>query len=251
MNLMNCQCIQPVEEMFLDDLISSIELTEKNNLREPSRKYKPSSMNCIRNMYFQITGQKVEDIGKPYFSIGIAETGTDRHVRIQEAVSTMRENGFDCDYLDVETYIKDNNIEDLDVVRKNGAETLLYNKKYNISFACDGIVNYKGKYYIVEFKTEGANKFSKRTSVDESHYNQASAYSLSLKLNDVLFIYIDRDSLKMKAYMLNVTDTMRERIVSKIETCDLYIANGNVPPKEKSYKTCLYCQYKQVCETII
>ena len=250
MNLMNYQCTQPVEDMFLKDLISSIELTEKNNLREPSRKYKPSSMNCIRNMYFQIIGQKVEDTNKPYSFVGIAEAGTDRHIRIQNAVSCMRENGFDCDYLDVEKYIVDNNIEDIDVVRKNGAETLLYNRRYNISFACDGIINYKGKYYIVEFKTEGSNKFNKRTFVDDGHYNQASAYSLSLKLNNVLFIYIDRDSLKMKAYMLNVTDTMRERIVSKIETCDLYIANGNIPPKEKSYKNCTYCQYKEYCESI-
>ena len=247
---MNCQCSILVEDHFLNDLIQSIELTERKNLREPSKKYKPSSMNCIRNMYFQIIGQKVEDIGKTYSSIGIAETGTDRHIRIQAAVSAMRENGFDCDYLDVETYIKENNIEDIDIVRKNGAETLLYNKKYNISFACDGIIKYKNEYYIIEFKTEGAYKFNKRIGVDESHINQASAYSLSLKLNNVLFIYIDRDSLKMKAFMLSVTDTMRERIISKINTCDLYIANGGIPPKEKSYKNCMYCQYKAYCESI-
>lgn len=247
---MDYQCTQSVESMFLEDLISSIEITDRNNAREPSRKYKPSSMNCIRNMYFQIIGQKTEDTVTPYSFVGIAETGTDRHARIQAAVSNMRENGFDCDYVDVEQYIVENHIENIDVVRKNGAETLLYNNKYNISFACDGIIRYKGRHYIVEFKTEGATKFNKRTFVDESHYNQASAYSLSLKLDNVLFIYIDRDSLKMKSYMLNVTDTMRERIVSKIETCNLYILNGNVPPKEKSYKNCTYCRYKEHCESI-
>ena len=239
-----------IENEFLSDLTSSIELTEKKNLREPSKKYKPSAMNCIRNMYFQMTGQKVEDNDKPYFSIGIAETGTDRHIRIQEAVSHMRENGFDCDYLDVETYIKDFNIEDIDVVRKNGAETLLYNKRYNMSFACDGLIRYKGQYYIIEFKTEGQNKFNRRIYVDDSHLNQASAYSLSLKLDGVLFIYICRDNLNMKAYLLNVTDTMRERIISKIEQCDLYIENNTVPPKESSYKNCTYCQYKNYCDSL-
>ena len=247
---MNYQCSASVDSQFLNDLTQSIELTEKKNLREPSKKYKPSSMNCIRNMYFQITGQKVEDIGKSYNSIGIAETGTDRHIRIQAAVSAMRENGFDCDYLDVETYIKENNIEDLDVVRKNGAETLLYNRRYNISFACDGLIKYLGNYYIIEFKTEGSYKFNKRYGVDESHLNQATAYSLSFKLDNVLFVYIDRDTLKMKTFMLHVTDTDRERIISKIDMCNLYVANGGIPPKEKSYKTCLYCQYKEYCESI-
>lgn len=249
---MDYQCTVPVENQFLNDLIQSIELTERNNLREPSKKYKPSSMNCIRNMYFQITGQKVEDIGKSYSSVGIAETGTDRHVRIQTAVSNMRSNGFDCDYLSVEDFINEHSdtLSDIQIVRKMGVETLLYNTKYNISFACDGIIKYKNNYYIIEFKTEGANKFSKRTSVDESHVNQASAYSLSLGLNNVLFVYIDRDSLKMKTYLLNVTDTMRERVSSKIEMCNYYVNNNILPPKEKSYKNCMFCQYKNYCESV-
>lgn len=250
---MSYQSTASIESQFLSDLTQSIELTEKNNLREPSRKYKPSSMNCIRNMYFQIIGQHVEDIGRPYSSIGIAETGTDRHIRIQAAVSSMRNNGFDCDYIDVEEYINSHldTITDVDVVRKNGAETLLYNKRYNMSFACDGIIKYKGEYYIIEFKTEGANKFSKRIYVDDSHLNQATAYSLSLKIDNVLFVYIDRDSLKMKAYMLNVTDTMRERIASKIDMCEYYVQNKQIPPKEKSYKNCMFCNYKEYCDLIM
>ena len=168
-------------------------------------------------------------------------------VREDDAVAYLVKNNFA-----VEDFINEHSDElsDIQIVRKMGVETLLYNTKYNISFACDGIIKYKNNYYIIEFKTEGANKFSRRTGVDESHINQASAYSLSLGLDNVLFVYIDRDSLKMKTYLLSVTDTMRERVSSKIEMCNYYVSNNILPPKEKSYKNCMFCQYKNYCESV-
>lgn len=41
-----------INDEFLSDLISSIEKTAVDGISTPSKKYKPSSMNCIRNMYF-------------------------------------------------------------------------------------------------------------------------------------------------------------------------------------------------------
>lgn len=241
-----------IENMFLNDLIASIEKVDEDDVYIPSKSYKPSSMNCIRNMYFQLEGRMPEVGTDSYTSIGILETGTDRHLRIQQAVMNMKANGFDCEYLDVPTYLSEHpELSDIEVIRSMGAETLLYNKTYNMRFACDGLVRYKGEVYIIEFKTEGSYKFDPRTGVDPSHYNQASAYSLSFKINNVLFIYIDRNSLKMKCYLLPVTDTMRERISSKIELCDRYLSRGVIPPKDAvDYKTCAWCAYKTFCKSI-
>lgn len=241
-----------ISEDFLDDLISSIEKTAMDNISTPSKSYKPSSLHCIRNMYFQMEGREPEKNFQAYTSVGILEAGTDRHERIQAAIKEMRHNGFDCDYLDVPTYLSEHpELEDLEVIRSMGAETLLYNKKYNMRFACDGLINYKGKYYIIEFKTEGSYKFDFRNGVDPNHINQASAYSLSFNLNDVIFVYIDRNTLRMKCYLLEVTDTMRERIMSKIELCDSYVRREVIPPKDNvDYKICSWCQYKQYCKSL-
>ena len=46
----------PIEQQFLADLERSIEIQSKKDSRVPSQTYKPSSMHCIRNMYFQVTG---------------------------------------------------------------------------------------------------------------------------------------------------------------------------------------------------
>ena len=105
---------------------------------------------------------------------------------------------------------------------------------------CDGIIKYKSKYFIFEFKTETANKWYKRTDVDESHYNQATAYSLAFGIDKVLFVYENRDTLDKKAYIRNVTADMKTELVGTIEYCDSYVKKLKAPPKPQnvSKKTC-------------
>lgn len=233
---------------FLNDLIASIEKTNDTNTVKPSPFYKPSSMNCIRNMYYQMIEEEVEVGRSDYKGIGIAETGTDRHARVQDAIATMRQNGFDCDYIDVAEFIKENNLTDLEVIGRSGAETKIFNKKLNMRFMTDGIIKYKGEYFIIEIKTEGSAKFKKRTSVDENHYNQATAYSISFGLDNVLFLYINRDSLEMKAIMLEVTEEMKQNVINKIKSCDTHLHNGTLPPKEENSYTCKFCKYFTKCQ---
>lgn len=240
----------PPEQDFLNDLKRSIEMTADKDTRLPSKTYKPSGMNCIRQSYYQITGTQPDESHASYSLVGICNSGTDIHVRIQTAVEQMKENGMDCEYIDVADFVRQRNLEDLDIVSKNGMETKLYHKKFNLSFMCDGIIKYKRHYYILELKTENSYKFMNRKGVDESHYNQATAYSLSFGIDQVLFVYINRDVLDMKAFMFDVTGEMKEGLVGYIEDCDGYVRRLIAPPKPEnvSKKTCGYCLYKSKCK---
>lgn len=241
----------PIEKQFLQDLTVSIEKNAENNTHKPSQTYKPSSMNCTRQMTYQILGAEPEKSKTSYQLEGICESGTDRHIRIQQAIEKIKDIlNVDCLYIDVEEFVKQRNLSDLEVVSKSGMETKLYNKKYNMSFMCDGIIKYKTKYFIFEFKTETADKFYRRTDVDENHYNQATAYALNFGINDVLFVYENRNTLDKKAYIRHVTPEMKEELVGKIEYCDSYAKQLKVPPKPEtvSKKACSYCAYKTRCE---
>lgn len=238
------------EDAFLNDLRRSIEMTEDKNKRKPSQSYHPSGMNCIRQSYYVITGQEPDDRGSNYCGIGICNSGTDTHIRIQTAVSQMKENGMDCEYVDVAEFVKSRKLKHLDVKALSGMETKLFHKKLNISFMCDGIIRYKGVYYILEIKTESSNKFFNRKGVDPSHYNQAIAYALSLELDEVIFVYISRDTLDMKAFLYQVTDRMKQDLIGYITECDDYIKKLQVPPKpvDIARKTCMYCAYASQCK---
>jgi CRISPR/Cas system-associated exonuclease Cas4 (RecB family) len=237
------------EQSFLNDLKRSIELTEEKNRRLPSKTYKPSSLHCIRNMWYQVTGKDLDTTTSNYCGIGICESGTDRHERIQNAVAGMKENNMDCEYIDVAAYVKSRNLDYLDIITKQGNETKLYHKNLNMSFLCDGIIKYKNKYYIIEFKTESIYKWQGRTGVADEHKLQATAYSVSLGIDQVLFVYINRDNTDMKAYMMDITNEMKQDLIGKIEECDGYVKRLICPPKPQDIarKTCEYCNYKNSC----
>lgn len=240
----------PPEQDFLNDLKRSIELDADSGYSLPSKTYKPSGMNCIRASYYQVSGIEPDKASSNYTLVGICNSGTDIHVRIQTAVERMKENGMDCEYIDVQQFVNSRGLTDkLQIVSKNGMETKLYHKKYNMSFMCDGIIKYKGHYYILELKTENSYKFMNRKDVDPSHYNQATAYSLAFGIDKVLFVYINRDVLDMKAFMFNVTNEMKTHLVGYIDECDSYVRRLIAPPKPENIvkKTCTYCSYKTQC----
>ena len=248
--------VLPPEQAFLNDLKRSIEITADSYTGLPSKTYKPSGMNCIRASYYQLTGTQPDPAASSFMGVGICNSGTDIHVRIQQAIEDMKNNGMDCEYVDVADYIESRRLQNcghidyLNIVSKNGMETKLYNIKLNMSFMCDGIIRYKGHYYILELKTENSYKFMNRKDVDPSHYNQATAYSLALGIDEVLFVYISRDILDMKAFMFNVTGDMKADLIGYIEECDGYVSRMIAPPKPDnvSKKACTYCGYKTQCK---
>lgn len=244
----------PVEQQFLNDLRRSIEKNDEKDARPGSLTYKPSGMNCIRQSYYIITGTEADKGENNNTNIGICESGTDRHERLQKAVLRMKENNIDCEYINVADFVRQRELADLEIVKEPNFEagefeTKLYNKKYNMSFLCDGIIKYNNHYYILEIKTETSGKFFQRKEVDPSHYHQATAYSLAFGIDEVLFLYECRDNCDKKCYLFKVTDRMRRDLIKYIKTCDKYIKQKKVPPKptDVAKKTCSYCNYKTQC----
>ena len=244
----------PPAQSFLTDLKKSIEMTADKDRRKPSQTYKPSSMKCTRNMYYQRAGVEPDVELSSYCSVGICNSGSDIHLRIQQAVSQMKDNGIDCEYIDVSEYVKSRNLDYLEIVKKpdpeNGEyETKLFHKTLNMSFMCDGIIRYNNHYYVLEIKTEASFKWSTRTDTDPSHYPQATAYSISFGISDVMFLYINRDILDMKAYLFVPTNEMKENLVGTIEDCEGYVNRMICPPKPADLprNVCQYCGYKTQC----
>lgn len=234
------------EKAFLLDLERSIELTDTKERIPGSNYYKPSSLGCIRQMYYTRKEVKQDETSTGFQLIGICNNGTDTHIRIQTYISKMKDNGIDCEYVDVGEYVKSRELDDIEIVSQSGMETKLFHNKLKLSFLCDGIIRYKGVYYILELKTEGNNKFWARDGVDPAHHRQATCYSTALGIDDVLFVYINRDNYAMKSFMFNVTGDMKQSIIGLLTNCEDFVEQDKVPPKP-SYVDCKYCHYKNQC----
>ncbi len=239
-----------IADQFLNDLKYSIEKQANKEQYKPSQTFKPSSFNCLRNAYFQLIGAELDNDTTTYNIQGICDSGTDAHIRIQKALQQMKENGIDLEYVDVEEFIKNRNLTDLEIKDKKEIETKLYNKKYNMSFMTDGIIKYKSKYFIFEFKTETADKFYKRTGVDEKHYNQAIMYAINFHLDKVIFLYQNRNTMDLKAYLFEVTEEMKQDILNKIGIVNQAVTDKIPPKKDENLlkNQCNYCSYKTICK---
>ena len=216
---------------------------------KPSQRYKPSSMHCLRQMYYQMIGADLDSTGQKRNDFyGICESGEDRHIRIQRTISLMRQHGVDCDFVDVAEYVRSNNLN-LEILSKKEFETKLFDREHNIVFLCDGIIKYKGKYYILEIKTEAAYKWMIQDDVSDFHKYQAYTYAFEFGIDDVLFIYENRDVCSKKAFMLHVTDEDKRLVLDRIAMVDEAVEKGIVPAQEnaKNNKACLYCDYKTRC----
>lgn len=235
---------------------------------KPSIYYKPSSLICMRQMYFTRLGIEQEEEKKSAAGIGICESGTDRHDRIQRVLAQMKNLGMEFEYIDVETYVKEHNLTDIEIKDKKGMETKCFNKRYNISFLTDGIIRYipTNKYFIFEYKTEVSMKFRNRTEEEMVHRTQAACYSLSFGIDDTLFVYENRDVCEKKAFHYHSDyNEQKAKVIDKIKTCEEHLKNGKVPPKltnkdidpnfiggkdrvsGPSAKICQYCKYKKEC----
>lgn len=236
----------PVEQCFLTDLKATVSACNPPSHR--SAYFKPSSLQCMRIMYFDRIQASLDKSLIEYSSARICETGSNSHECIQYYVSRMKDFGKDWEFVDVETYIKEHNLDYLTVRNKKAYETHLLDTRYGISFLCDGIVRHDGKYYILEIKTETDDKGLGRDSADPYHKLQSVSYSLSLKLNDIIWLYEERNFCCPKSFHTIVTDDDRMTLVQRFETVEQAVKDLIPPEKCTSRKTCVYCPYKTVCK---
>lgn len=240
---------EEVAKKFLYWLESSITLDSKPNKDIKSIYYKPSALNCLRMMYFYRTSTKMDEVKRPASSIGVLESGQDRHLRIQNAITNLKKNGFDCDWIDVETFIKEHNLTHLEVVNKKEYETTVHNKELDLLFLCDGLVKIENNYYIIEIKTENSSSFFNRLSVAEEHKHQATCYCISFRLSNVIFIYENRDLCLKKCFLFTVPQSLKDEVVGMIERCNKYVEEKKLPTRIES-KSCNYCDYRKTCKEL-
>ena len=239
---------------FIADLYYSIEQDAIKHKKTPSKTFKPSSMKCCRNMQFQVMGVEPEEGIVNIGMIGILENGTDRHLRIQNYIMSMKDNGIDCEYLKVGEYVKEQQsngkLLDLEIIDDSGVECKLYNHKYNISFMCDGLIRYKGKLFILEIKTEASFKNANRKEMAEEHLPQVCAYYLCFDIPDVMMLYENRDTCEKKVYHKVVTHKeVFDNVIEKIEIVNSNIASGEISEGTIG-KHCNYCAYRTKCKKL-
>jgi len=191
---------------FLDLYESALdEIILEGESRTPSRTFAPSSMRCKRISWFRLRGVEPEPETIVDRSLNFtAQMGTACHQAIQEILSKK----LGADWIDVADYLKEFQPTYEYTCIKNEYETQVeITKPIPIKFAPDGIIFWKGKYWLLEIKTSEYSSFDKLSAPKPQHIDQIKTYATILGIHNVLVLYQDRMYGKLKCYEVTVSDT--------------------------------------------
>jgi CRISPR/Cas system-associated exonuclease Cas4 (RecB family) len=223
----------------------------ENRPRVGSKYYKPSSLGCERLMVFMRLGYPTdENKNTEYTNVGMADTGTRRHVAIQEVLEWMNDkDSFDWEYVSVADYVKEKRLTHLTIVGQSGMETKLRDNNLNTSFMCDGILRQKstGRELLFEFKNTASFSYRQVDGIKDEHRNQFKCYCTSLVLKEGIIMYENRDYCELQAFHVVVDDWEKKELADMFARVEKHAKRGTIPPKPKPVN-CRYCDYTQVCK---
>ena len=243
---------------FLENYNKTL-LTCKEEQPYPSDYTRPSSLGkCARNIFFERTHAPKDevDLKNPwvYNSVGILESGTDRHERIQNVLFKMEEQGY-IKNIDIPTAVKDAQAKGIKSEflhwNEDKTEARCVNHDYNLYFQADGLVEMDGIRAIFEIKTTSCKKLAtirKDRKPLRPHILQATAYALCLGVDHILYFYEDRDFTSHYPILYKIPEDIKETVINKLKLVDDCVAKQEVPPSDKS--ECMFCTYKAICKEI-
>lgn len=231
-------------ENILDTTIREHEEAER------SRSFSPSSFRCSRLSWFKLRGTKPDKVENPDRGLKFAaDIGTACHRIIQNNLKEYLND----DWVDVADYLA--SIEfpyDYELTHsEDSLECLIAISDPPIRFACDGIIRWKDKYYLLEIKTSEFSSWSDLTDPKNEHIDQIKCYAALLNIHNVLFLYQDRQHGDFKCYEVYVSDDDMDQVKNRMKYI-LDMVDKNLAPEglPKGDKWCSpnYCQYHSKCK---
>ena len=239
---------------FLDFYENYVDEQIKKDAARPSNKtFAASSFRCDRKSWFRLRGVQPDTVTVPDRGLQFtADIGTACHRIIQ----TNLKAGLKENWLSVSKYLNDLEQTDYKFTYnlkedEDGLETLVeVTDPYPVRFACDGLIRWNDTIYLLEIKTSEYSSWNDMTDPKEEHIDQVKCYATLLHLDNVLFLYQDRQHGDFKCYELKVTSLDKENIVNRFEHVMKCVKTNLAPdPLPKGDKWCnpSMCPYYKKC----
>lgn len=213
--------------------------------KTPSRTIAPSSFRCSRKTWFRLRGVEPDVPDKADKVLNFtAELGTACHQIMQSnLIEALGDN-----WISVESYLTSIQFPYSCQLKTNGLETRVKILDPPINFSVDGIIRWKGYYYLLEIKTCEYSSFRDLTGPKDQHIDQVKIYATLLGLKKALVVYQDRQYGDIKVYELSISVSDNESVMNKIQHIQDMVQLNLAPerlPKGDSW--CNQCNYRTKC----
>lgn len=221
---------------------------QEKSAETKSRTFAPSSFRCHRKNWFRLRGTQPDTVESPDIALNFkAEVGTSRHLIIQNNLKkALKEN-----WINVKDYLV-NRIPKFPYqyqIQESELETKISIENPPVNFACDGLISWKNKLYLLEIKTVDYSSWSELVEPKSIHMDQVKCYCTLLGIHDVLFLYEDRQYGSLKCYEEHINDADFEAILDTM-TYIQKMVDYNLAPDRLSNTDymCKNCEYAVKCK---
>lgn len=215
----------------------------------PSRSFAASSFRCDRRSWFRLRGVKPDSIKRIDRTLDfISSMGTACHRMVQSDLK----NKMQWSWVDVYNHICQNcSGSGLDASYDDSTgETFVVLKDPPCTFACDGIIDINDQRMLLEIKTSESRSFRALECPKQEHIDQVIFYATMLRLKKALVFYVDRQYGDTKCFQIDVLESDRKRVWSKIKTVMECVDSGVAPdplPVGDKWCTPSMCPYYRRC----
>lgn len=233
--------LQFVEDAWDDSI-------RENRNHTPSKTFAPSALRCERRSWFRLRGVEPDKISTPDRILDFtAKVGTALHQVLQDYI--YRKLGFD--WISVRRHLLSLYSEDNFRCTSDGFETKVEFYNPPIKFACDGLIRWKDAIYLLEIKSSEYSSFQELTDPKPQHISQVEAYCTLLHVNNVLFLYIDRQYGSLKCFEHTVNQYDMKDISDMFERVQQMAKSGIAPeglPVGDSWCSPSMCDWYKKCQ---
>lgn len=222
----------------------------EKNTRMSHKAFAPSGFRCPRKQWFRLRGVQPDSVkGVDTVLNFTAEMGTACHRILQSNIQAMLGES----WIDVEDYLTKNPIpyEYVLTPSEDSLETFVEIVDPPFRFACDGIIRWKDKYYILEIKTAEHGTFDDLTDPKSEHIDQVKSYASLLGIHDVLFLYQDRQYGDLKCYEMHVSAEDVKHVLDTVNIVMEAVRTNLAPsrlPKGDAWCSRARCPYFNSCK---
>lgn len=238
---------ETLEERFLKALDSHFLKSESRKGRlafRPSGYYK-----CKRSTYYFLSGEEGKKTTTAR-SRRILDVGTELHSWIQDKVLMQLGADHPIKLLPPEELPR---YKEIEVIRDHGSSDMevkfldkTWTKQFPVSAMVDGWLEFENTPMLFEFKTINHKDFEYLIEPLVDHTKQGALYALCTGVMNVLFLYLDKNTQELKAFVKTYTPEQVEWVRNLIVEIEDSVLSGTTPPPEAS-RQCSWCEYKGLC----
>lgn len=188
---------------------------------------------CERRLFFEIKGEPISDKG------------------VRKEIGPQLQRIFDVGtwwhtYIQYQLY-KAGILEQAEVPVKDA--------KKKIDSRADGILNISGRRILLEIKSMNSRSYAKNAyRPNDKHVYQASLYAKELELEEICFIYVNKDTSEMKEYIIPVDEKILREPYRKMKRVLMAVEADEKPERicrNKFSEIALNCGYCSLCFSTI